>query len=369
MHTHGMHEGSHDLTAKLMVVNGVTGIRDMWGDLSIGAQWLADREREVGPPRPRFVMAGHILDSSPPDRPGFLVVGTPEEGRAVVDSFSAAGSDFIKVYDGLEPQVYDAIAERAVELGLPFAGHVPQGVSAVKASDLGQASIEHAEVLIRDCWNEPDDDPWKAFPGGWSREKAAPMLRHLGENGTWYVPTLIVHRAGLAYRDHKDRPDPRLRFLPTGTVAFWASNPYLDAFSEDDWQVLRDGFSQLMDFTNLASKEGVPILAGSDNFNLFTLPGFGLHDELALLVEAGLSELQALQAATINPARFLQAEDSLGTVEVGKMADLVLLGGNPLEDIKNSTKIEAVILNGRLLDRVDLDALLAELESEARAGN
>ena len=113
------------------------------------------------------------------------------------------------------------------------------------------------------------------------------------------------------------------------------------------------------------AEQGVRILAGSDTPNAFAFPGFGLHDELELLVEAGLTPLHALQAATIDAARFLDLADTLGTVEAGKVADLVLLSGNPLEEITNTRKIVAVVVKGHLLDRVDLDRMLAEAEAEA----
>ena len=111
---------------------------------------------------------------------------------------------------------------------------------------------------------------------------------------------------------------------------------------------------------------GIPILAGSDAGDLYSLPGFTLHDELALLVEVGFSPMEALQAATLDAARYLGASDSLGSVAVGNLADLLLLDANPLEDIHNTTKISAVVLNGRLLDRSDLDALLARVEAAAQ---
>ena len=113
-------------------------------------------------------------------------------------------------------------------------------------------------------------------------------------------------------------------------------------------------------------RAGVELLAGTDVLNPYCFPGFSLHDELTLLVQAGLSPMDALQAATIDPARFLGQEHELGTVEKGKIADLVLLEANPLEDIRNTTKINSVVLNGRFLDRNALDQLLTELEAAAK---
>ena len=113
-------------------------------------------------------------------------------------------------------------------------------------------------------------------------------------------------------------------------------------------------------------RAGVQILAGTDTPNPFCYPGLSLHDELALLVEAGLTPLEALQAATLKPARYLGMEKTLGTIEAGKAADLVLLEANPLEDIRNTKKIAAVVVRGKLLDRRALDGMLAEVEAAAK---
>ena len=114
------------------------------------------------------------------------------------------------------------------------------------------------------------------------------------------------------------------------------------------------------------NEASVPFMAGSDLGTAYTYPGFSLHDELALLVEAGLTPMQGLQTATRNPAHFLGLQDSLGTVEEGRTADLIILDANPLEDIRNTQKIAAVIINGRFLDRVELDKLLTQAEADAK---
>jgi imidazolonepropionase-like amidohydrolase len=151
--------------------------------------------------------------------------------------------------------------------------------------------------------------------------------------------------------------DPRLKYMPAETRRqYWnvPPRPALDS--------LRPHLGRL---AATMQRAGVGVLAGTDTPNPRVLPGFSLHDELALLVEAGFTPFEALQAATLHPARFLNMADSLGTVEPGKLADLVLLDGNPLDDIRNSQKIRAVLINGRFLDRAELDNLLAQAETSA----
>jgi hypothetical protein len=372
MHVHTLWEDLHELFSKLFVANGITGIRDMWGSLDIAAEWLADAETGRAK-HPRFLVAGNLIDGADPRWPGSNVAATPEVGRAMVDSLVEAGADFIKVYSWLEPSVYRAIALRSDELGIPFAGHLAIDISGAEASDLGQLSIEHAAILMIDCLSEPRPgqfiDPITLVGIGWDVDLSRALFQRMRENQTWYVPTLVTMR-GMNGHDPALTSDPRLRYLYPSIVEQWlADNPVMAGHSEDDWQSFSQGLSQMMDFTAFASEEGVPLLAGSDTPNPFALPGFGLHDELEMLVESGLTPLQALRAATIDAARFLEATDSLGTVEVGKVADLVLLGGNPLEDISNTRTIQAVMLSGRLLNRAALDVLLSEAEEMAKASN
>jgi imidazolonepropionase-like amidohydrolase len=161
--------------------------------------------------------------------------------------------------------------------------------------------------------------------------------------------------------------EPLLKYIHPGWLDSWTPerSAYGRKADEGYAQRLRDQ-ERRGEITGMAAEEGVPIMSGSDTPSAYVFPGFALHDELELLVDAGLTPLQALQAATINPARFLNATDSLGTVEAGKLADLVLLEANPLEDIANTQRIRAVVLNGRLLDREALDALLTVAERAAR---
>lgn len=410
MHVHALGPGSADESAGLLplfIANGVTGIRDMWGDLSIAAKMRAaiDSGAQAGP---RWVVAGNLVDAPHPWWPDATIAGDSQQGRRVVDSLAAAGSGFIKVYSLLDPPTYRAILARAREVGLPVAGHVPFSVSARDASALGQASFEHLFGVMEGCsrseesirrdradWlaerakragaHAPSSPPlvfhpphnpffdlsiYRRIRDSFDNAGCTSLLRVLAEHHTWQVPTLVVNRAYEQAWDDSLTSDPRQAYLPTTETADWLrlakaarASPAADRALALDY--LRKQFVVV----SLMAKFGVPILAGTDSGNPFTFPGFSLHDELGLLVQAGLSPAQALQAATYEPALFLNATGSLGTIAPGKLADLVLLDGNPLQDISNTRRISAVVANGRLFRRSDLDRLLAKArEIASRAG-
>jgi imidazolonepropionase-like amidohydrolase len=370
----------------LVIANGVTGIREMWGNLEIARRVQAGAATGVRP-APRIIVAGHQVDGSPPVFPHTLVATTPGRGRALVDSLAAAGADFIKVYSHLAPEVYFAILERAGERGIPVAGHVPFRVPARAAAEAGQRSFEHLIGVVQGCSSEEarlldlsreqieaeargDRDGMAELDRQWrervvstqDRDRCRMLLETLARNRTWQVPTLVNNRAAAYQNDPDFINDPRLSYLSPAWRESWlpTSDP------EDPWyQLRRQHYARKLEIIGLAAQADVGIMAGSDTPSPFVFPGFGLHDELALLVEAGLSPLEALQAATLNPARYQEATDSLGAVEPGKLADLVLLDANPLEDIRHTQRIAGVVLNGRYLDRRALDALLASAEAEA----
>jgi imidazolonepropionase-like amidohydrolase len=367
MHVHAVEEDLEELFLPLFVASGVTGIRDTWGDLDVTRQVRSDAQ-EGRRAIPKMVVAGNLIDGEEAVWPESNIAATPEAGSALVDSLAAAGAGFIKVYHMLKPEVFFAIAERANEIGIPFVGHVPIGVTASQASDAGMRSVEHASTIFIDCANQPDAPRLQRYLTGWDEVHGAALAEKFRENNTWYVPTLVTERGYTHLNKPEFQNDPRLRFMPSLIQDWW--RPENDIFgsdySDEDWLTAEEGFSNYLDVTALMAEHGVQILAGSDTPNAFAFPGFGLHDELEILVEAGLTPLHALRAATIDAARFLESTDSLGSVEPGKAADLVLLNGNPLEAISNTRKILAVILDGRVLDRTDLDELLFWAEAKAK---
>jgi imidazolonepropionase-like amidohydrolase len=374
----------------LFIANGVTGIRIMWG-APLHHQW----RREIAHGAllgPRLAIASAIVDGPQPIWPGSLAVGTADEGRQAVIRSKQEGADFIKVYSRLPREAYFAIAGEAKRQGIPFAGHVPGAVTVVEASDAGQKSIEHLTGVLDACSSREEElrkasaDAWLNLPAGqtfpsraslrtlirqsletFSPEKANALYARLARNHTWQCPTLTVLRNMAFIQDPAIRNDLRVRYMPPEIVSGWnpAGDFRLHDRTEEDYELARATYRKLKEVVGLMRRAGVEFLAGTDVINPYCFPGFSLHDELALLVEAGLSPLEALQAATLNPARYLGQDKDLGTVEKGKIADLVLLDASPLADIGNSRKIDAVVVGGKLHPKAELRKMLADVAAVA----
>lgn len=373
MHVHSAGAAERDLPVYLAL--GITGVRNMHTSADTALELVAAIKRRIadGTLRgPRFIANGAIVDGPMPIHPGSIALGTPAAARAAVDSLAAAGADFIKVYDRLPRDVYLAIGEQAKLRGIPFVGHLPSAVRVAEAAIAGQRGIEHAGALSFECSPRGDSiradllahpvssyEEWVRTKGAlartWTVERCASAIEALRRNGTWFTPTLAVYW-GAVHADSVLANARALAVVPVDVRRRWEA----DARESPEWR--RDADAAILEAgTNTVRalhRAGVPLLAGTDTGNPLLIPGYSLHKELELLVSAGLTRLEALQTATINPARFLEATDSLGAVERGKLADLVLLDGDPLADIRNTRRIRAVVANGRYYDRAALDALL-----------
>jgi imidazolonepropionase-like amidohydrolase len=377
----------------LFIANGITGMRVMWG-VDDHHRWREQIEKGelLGP---HMVIASPIIDGPKPYWPGSVSVTSEAEARQVVLKAKSEGADFIKVYSFLPRGTYFAIADEAKREGIPFVGHVPTTVSAKEASDAGQKSIEHLTGVLQACSRQEEavmkvaqedfasrlaDPNQSSFNGFHQRlelresllenydpNKATQLFEVFKRNGTWQVPTLTVLRA-YAYLDDPDFVhDPRLKYMPPSVRSLWDpnTNPVSAGEGKEGFVLGKRGFEKDLQLVGAMHRAGVRILAGTDVLNPFCFPGFSLHDELELLVKAGLSPMAALQTATINPAIFLGKEKDMGTIEKGKVADLVLLDANPLADISNTKKINAVVVGGKLFPRDSLDQMLSHAEALA----
>ena len=347
----------------LLVANGVTGIRDMGGDWDLLKQYRNEINggQLIGP---RIIGTSLMLDGPGSFFPGTLIVATSAEGRKAVRDFHAQGVDFIKIQSFITHPVFTAIVEEARALNLDVVGHVPFSMSAVDVSNAGVRSIEHLTGSIFKQTRLP-------FVAGqlYSAEERAGLVRSYADNGTWHVPTHILMRAYINTDSIVSRTDPRLKYIPDYWIsAIW--NPFLEQtrasrtnadIAEINAVYARERYAVTRELRNA----GVQFLAGTD-FNVpYVLPGFSLHDELVLLNASGLTTMEALQAATSRAAKFLGLDAELGTVEVGKAADLVLVDGDPLEDIRNTQRINAVVRQGQLFTRADLDTILNDVQVRA----
>jgi len=346
LHTHP--RSYTQLFYPLFIANGVTGFRDAWSDWPIDSLvlwWHAILAGKlVGPPRQL------LTGSSEEIHQGSTGDLTDEEIR----SLKSRGANFIKLYP------FDAgAASRVRKAGLPFGGHM-DGVSAVEASDSGAAILDHV--------NSAGDLDRVCLGASATVDQCRPVAEHLRRNNSWWVPTLI--RRMSFNRQATPNPGAATEAVSEHMFAmaakFWGGTT-----PQGSWLsgMANPGKGDSLRFLSIARQAGLPIVAGTDAgapVRDKEPPGFALHAEMAIYVTEGLSPLEALQAATINPAKMLRATDSLGTVAAGKLADLVLLDANPLEDITNTTAIRAVIANGRYFDRVALDSLLVEVQAKAK---
>jgi imidazolonepropionase-like amidohydrolase len=376
MHTHPMEPEA----LSLLVANGVGGTRIMWG-LPRHLEWRARVElgELLGP---RLLIAGPIIEGVPPaqaarvvDTEGRRLVKTFAEGVAEVRRQKAAGFDYIKVYNNIPLDAYQGLVAEADRLRIPVVGHVPFAAGIEGALAARQKSIEHLRGYIEKL--VPADAPTQPGIDLRSRTLAweyadlsrIPELARATLNaGAWQCPTLgtsIYTAPSSAIERYLATPeagylDPQTRdaFRHRSRVK-WLSN-----FTEADFERATRANDKQALLLRAMHDAGVPMLAGTDS-NSF---GFALHRELAALVRVGLSPGEALRTATTNPARFAGLEQEVGRIAPGYAADLVVLEANPLEDIRNTSRINAVILRGRLLDRAALDATLAKVKARYAAG-
>lgn len=358
----------------LFIANGVTSVRVMGGSPR-HHEWREEISagQLIGP---RMVIASPIVDG--PNARNYITVSSEDEGRQVVRKVKKEGADFVKVYDNLPRDAYFAIADEAKKQGIPFAGHVPYSVSAVEASDAGQESIEHCRILLPACSSKEEElrkkfmeasrASIKLLADTYSEQKAAALFARFVKNSTWVCPTLTVWSAVL-FRDEEDfSEDPRLKYIPLSTGDRWKNQVRVALATGEARANLKKVFEKNLAIVGAMGRAGVGILAGTDTPVPCCFPGFVLHDELALFVQAGLSPMEVLQTATRNPAKFFGKLDSMGTIEQGKIADLVLLEANPLQDISNTQKIAAVVVGGKIYQKAALQKMLAQIEAAAKKG-
>ena len=338
----------------LYVQNGVTGVRDMASDWDSVRTWRSEIARGVLT-GPRIMASGPYLEGANVPIPHILT-RTPDEGRAAVDSLVKLGVDFVKVHGQLTPATYFAIARRARERGIAFAGHVSRAVGAAAASDSGQRSIEHLLGIPLPCTPAESIALEPRFPvqgalGRCSSDDLAPLYATLVRNDTWVTPTFTAQVEVAAWPTRALPGDSLARYLPDSLRRFVARlfpmPPDIPAGADS---VGRAVLAKRMAQVAAMRRAGVHVLTGTDAPLRNSPPGFGLLEELDLLQRGGMRPFDILVAATLEPARFF-GTDAFGIIEAGKLADLVLLDANPLLDIRNTRRIAAVIADGRLVSR------------------
>jgi imidazolonepropionase-like amidohydrolase len=383
MHVHG--SSREDVPLPLYVANGVTSVRDLGGQLAALQRVRQEIERghRIGP---RLHFAGPILDGDPPTAPSIsIVVDTRARAVSSVNFLGDQGVDAIKIYNGISAPVLQAIIEAARRRRLPVVGHVPRAVTAHRAVRLGLDVIEHSPIRAVDLesWGLLSRSEAEAVRASgsvtvrealvWQRidlnaREVGTLIAQLAAAKVFLDPTLSIDEFDSLFLYPAQASHPNNRFLRRSLVdeALGSEHQILKVPGDLE-AAARSGVEKRRAFINMCHRAGVRIIAGTDGPGIGTLaPGFGLHRELELLVTAGLPPLDALRAATLHAAAALRRSRDLGTIEVGKLADIVVVRGDPRLNAAHAAAIEAVVLRGQLFDRKDLDSILVQVSNAAR---
>lgn len=356
----------------------------MGGDLQILVSWR--REIESGTLLgPRIIASGPWLAEGGKKTSEQFPVANSDEARSAVRELKRRGADFIKVISLPSREAFFAVADEAKRENLPYAGHLPIEISALEASNVGIHSIEHLyySAFALSCSSKEEELRKRLIERGkrgeasvWNEilfeaeatydpEKANALWGALKKNATYVTPTLASLDI-TAHPEDQSAQNPLLAFVPPQLAKEWRDslgNDELKKRAGSLWRVAANDWKLTAEMRHA----GVPLLAGSDSLDPFVFPGDSLHRELAELVRDGFTPAEALRTATLGAAEFLGRASELGSIEKGKIADLVLLDANPLEDIGNTRRISAVIRSGKYLDRAALDKLLRDARSAAAA--
>lgn len=389
MHVHLSYEPRLDeVIFGLFLAHGVTAVRDTGGQLDQVKAW---RQKSLDNPTtsPHVKIAGPLIDghnviyNGEGNRPLIGTgAGSPAAVEKLVDDLAAADVDFLKAYELLEPDTFKALIKRAEKHNLLVTGHVPLSMDAIDASNAGLNSIEHFRNLPLACASNSDElllqrkqllantgDDGATLRASihqaqrsdaisnYDPVRCRTVVKTLAENKTWQIPTLTLNTGAKDRRYASARWRESFSMLPASVAQAW--NVAIEGITS--WETPQQ-YKQLSEWSlmivPLMMEHQVKIMPGTDTPIFFLTPGFSLHEELAVLVEAGYSPQQALAAATIEPARYFSIDDQMGSITSGKLADMVLLTKNPLDDIRNTLTIDTVIKKGAILDRQKLDALL-----------
>ncbi|MCC3152325.1 amidohydrolase family protein [Hymenobacter sp. BT770] len=379
MHTHVYFDGTAaagtDLILPLFVANGVTGIRDMGSELEAVLQARADvaAHRLVGP---RMVVSGPMLDGPKSPYKASMAIATPEDGRKAVDQLKARGVDFIKVQSLVPREAYFAIAAEARKAGLPLDGHVPDAVRATEAITAGQRTFEHligifeASSTAEDGYVMGQEKSPGRLLATYAPPREAAVVRLLAAHPlVWQCPTLFWERGQWLVDSIAWRQDPDLSYAGRSwTNQRWpkAQTNIARTLDTEPLAVRARFVTHELDLVRKLHAAHVGFLAGTDTpAGVDLIPGASLHLELQRFVAAGFTPLEALQTATLNPARFFKRTQDFGTVQAGRLADLVLLGANPLADIANTRSIVGVLADGQYFSPADLAQLRQRLQQVA----
>ncbi|MCP2339417.1 amidohydrolase family protein [Actinomadura rupiterrae] len=389
--------GPEAVVPPLYALTGVTTVREMRGE-SVHHRWR-DRIASGALLGPRWIIGSPIIDGRPSlhtsDTGSLIEVADAAGARAAVRRVKREGADFVKVYSRLTRAAYFAIADEARRQGIPYTGHCPDPVTIAEAVRAGHRTLEHMDaVLLATSSREAEirrgmaaittdasQDTFHRYHAWYQQvyplehiavrsfdpQRTDALFDDLRRHARAVVPTLRVHQT--LETPETNRKTDEWRYLPSGMTGWWAdvTEVMTGGRSPEQAARIREIFEHRKALVGRMHRAGVQVLAGTDTGNPYLVPGFALHEELELLVQSGLTPMQALQAATNRPAQAFGMDAEVGTVEPGKRADLVVLDADPLADIRNTRRIDALVVNGRLITSDERARLLADVEQAARS--
>ncbi len=369
---------------------GITSVRDTGGEIGFVKQWQEEANANLST-APRVMIAGPLLDGLPnvydgsdPLRPPLSKgLASPADVASYISFLDSLDVDLLKAYEMLTPEQFETVTSSARERGLKVTGHVPLSMDVISASNAGLNSMEHMRNLELSCASNADellelrremllagrddlggvlrsrihDAQRKMAIANYDENKADEVLTVLKQNDTWQIPTLALSTGAVKRPFAKETFQTSFDYLPASIKSLWLQS--IENFGAIEPTAFQKEYASWM--FNMVKKvydKEIPIMAGTDCPIFFLTPGRSLHTELETLVDAGIDPLEAIKMATVNPAVYFNLESKLGTIETGKLADLVILNKNPLEDIRNTLTIDAVIRNGTYLNRGTLDQML-----------
>lgn len=373
MHTHS-NKHSEWLHHPLYIANGVTGVRDMSGTLhEEDSYWVGSEERLLWNKElanhtrvtPRYVLqSSYQIDgekSVPGGAPDFFTLNSTKDVIPLLEYYKEKKVDFIKVYQQIKPESYRELARQAPRYDMHLAGHKPMFLTLEEAVTMGQRSFEHGRIFMFDCFPHADSlrisPNWRKNYSYYKKEmvaqfdetKAKKLMQLMAEKNAYWVPTLQTLK--FESNAHKES------FLGTKNVKYisWVRKNVWWSFDiasnkkrnlADSSKTSQKFYDKVRSQIAMAHSYNVPIMVGTDVTDSYIFPGFSVHNELEDLTKSGLSNLEALRSATIIPAQYVKKEKDFGSIEIGKIADIVILDKNPLEDIRHSKTIHGVLMNG-----------------------
>lgn len=374
-----------DRLLTLLVLNGVTGIRDMAGDIQLAKRWksMIHNEELIGP---EIFAAGPLIDGPNPMWDGSVGINGPDNVKHVIDSLINEGVDFLKVYSLLPGDIYLELQRYANEINFPVAGHVPYDVTPSESAKAGIKSQEHFLEILKEVSSESEAlrsgtiDYGDAKTGfekyifrnqlmidTYSEDKASVLFDLMAKLKTWHTPTISMWYKNAWFESEFSRDSVLYKYLPPYMRKYWqiGENDHLQNRNSDLIRLKQNQVEIYKKMLLSMYAAGVPLMTGTDmGANPLCFPGIGVHNELEMFVKAGIPEIEALRAATINPSIYLEIDDEFGSLEKGKIADFVVLNENPLENINAIRNISSVIKRGQIFDSIRIMEILGSIEQD-----